>query len=68
MLTPGTNICRLIMEDVESILCCWEAIAHCIPTKCEAYSVELPQVITDLWITIHGHSFAKVWTMKFVSK
>ena len=54
MLTPGTNIHRLIVEDViksESVLSCWEAIAHCIPTKYEAYSVELLQVITDLWIT-----------------
>ena len=56
MLTPGTNIRRLIVEDViKSILFCWEAIAHCIPTKYEAYSVELLQVITDLWITICGH-------------
>ena len=71
MLTPGTNIHRLILEDViksESILSCWEATAYCIPTKYEEYSVELLQVITGLWITICGHSFAKDWTMKFVSK
>ena len=70
VLTPGTNIRRLIVEDViksELILSCWEAIAHCIPTKYKAYSVELLQVITDLWITICGHSFAKDWTLKFVS-
>ena len=57
------------MEDViksESILSCWEAIAHFIQTKCEAYSVELLLVITDLWITICA--FAKEWTLKFVSK
>ena len=71
VLTPGTNIRRLIVEDViksEPILFRWEAIAHTIPTKYEPYSIELLQVITDLWITIRGHSFAKDWTMKFVSK
>ena len=68
---PGTDISRLIVEDViqsESILICWEAIAHSIPANYEPYSVELLQVITNLWITIRGHSFAKDWTMKFVSK
>ena len=35
------------------------ALAHCIPTKYEAYSVELLQVITNLWITIRGHSFCE---------
>lgn len=71
VLTPGTNIHGLIVEDViksEPILSRWEAIAHTIPTKYEPYSIELLQVITDLWITIRGHSFAKDWTMKFVSK
>ena len=71
VLSPGTNIRRLIVEDVirsESILSCWEAIALSIPTKYEVYSVELLQVITDLWITIRGHSFAKDWAMKFVSE
>ena len=70
-ITPGTNIRQLIMKDViksESILSCWEVIAHSIPTKYEPYSIELLQVITNLWITIRGHSFAKDWTMKFVSK
>ena len=68
---PGTNIHRLIVEDViksESILSHWEALAHCIPTKYEPYSMELLQVITNLWITIRGYSFANDWTMKFVSK
>ena len=68
--TPGTNIHRLIVEDViksESILS-WETISHSIPTKYETYGIELLQVITNLWITIRGHSCAKVWTMKFESK
>ena len=46
--TPGTNICRLIVEDVikymyESILSCWETIAHYIPTSTRhiIYSVVL---------------------------
>ena len=52
------SVSVLIMS--ESILSC------CIPTKYEAYSVELLQVITDLWIMILGHSFPKDWTMKFV--
>ena len=71
VLTPGTNICKLIMEDVirsGPILSRWETIAHNIPTKYEPYSIDLLQVITDLWITVRGHSFAKDWTMKFVSK
>ena len=65
----GTNIHRLIVEDViKLILSYWEATTNCIPTKYEAYSVKLLHVITDLWITIRGHSFTKDWTMKFVSK
>ena len=69
--TPWTNVRRLIVDEViksETILSCWEAIAHSIPTKYEQYSIELLQVITNLWITICGHSFAKDWTMKFESK
>jgi hypothetical protein len=69
--TPDTSIYGLIMEDViksQPILSRWEAIAHSIPTKYEPYSIELLRIITNLWITIRGHSFAKDWTMKFVSK
>ena len=70
LFTPDTNIYSLIMKDVKSqpTLSRWEAIAHSIPTKYEPYSIELQQIITNLWITICGHSFAKDWTMKFVGK
>lgn len=71
VFNPGINIRKLIMEDViksDQILSQWEAIAHSIATEYEAYSIELLQAITDLWITIRGHSFAKDWTMQFVSK
>lgn len=71
VLTPGTNIRQLIMEDVLKsgpLLSRWEAIAHTIPDKYEPYSIELLQAITDLWVTVRGYSFAKDWTMKFVSK
>ena len=43
----------------EQVLSCWEAIASTIPTKYELYSIELLKLITELWITICGHSFAK---------
>ena len=59
------------MDDViksEPILSCWEAIAHCISTEYKPYSIELPQVITNVWITIRRHSFARDLTMKFESK
>ena len=46
----------------------WETIAHCIPSRYEKYSIELLKAIIEVWITIHGHSFAKDWTMKFESK
>ena len=69
--TPGTNICKVIMEDVinsESILSHWEVIAQCSPAEHEQHSMELLQIITNLWITICGHSFTKDWTMKFEGK
>ncbi len=51
------------------ILICWETITEgVIPPKFEAYSLELLANITDLWITIRGHSFAKGWTMNFERK
>ena len=64
VLTPGTNIRRLIVEGViksEPILSCWEATTHCIPTKYEAYS-------TGYYRPVDHDSFGKDWTMKFVSK
>ena len=66
--TPSTDICTSILEEVqqsESVLSHWETIACSIPSKYEPYSIELLKVITALWISVHGHSFAKEWTMKF---
>ena len=46
----------------------WETLAQSIPDTYEKYSIKLLTIITDLWITIRGHSFAKEWTMKFKRK
>lgn len=65
------NVRKVIVDEVlqsESVLSCWESVAHCIPTKYELYSLELLKCVTDLWITIRGHSFAKEVTSKSVKK
>lgn len=67
----GTDVKKCILEEVmkaDQVLTCWEVIASTIPTKYELYSIELLKVITELWITIRGHSFSKEWTMKFERK
>lgn len=69
---PGTDISKSIHEEVlntHSVLSCWEKITEgTIPPKFEAYSLELLAKITDLWITIRGHSFTKDFTMNFERK
>ena len=67
----GTNICLSITEEVlttNSVLCCWETIAHSIPLSYEEYSIELLKAVVNLWITVRAHAFAKGWTMKFEKK
>ena len=62
VLCTGMNLRKLISDDVlksELVLGCWEVVAQNISTKYERYSFELLQHITDVWITIRGHSFAK---------
>ena len=51
----------------DRILTGWEKIILCngIPSKFETYMVELLARIIELWVTIRGHSFTKVWNMKF---
>lgn len=65
--TPGTNICQLVRQKVlttQNILMYWDRIASDdIPHKYERYSLELLKIVTDLWVNIRGHSFAKGWTM-----
>ena len=71
VLASDTNIRKLIMDGVllsESVLACWETVAYHIPVKYEPYSMELLRHITDLWVTIRGHSFAKDFTTNFVRK
>ena len=71
MLSTESNVRKLVWDDVlrsELVLACWEVVTHHIPTKYEFYSLELLQHITDLWITIRGHSFAKEFTTKFIMK
>ena len=68
---PGNDLRKTIREDVlmsPPVTFMWENIAQAILTKYEKYSIELLGVVTDLWITIRGHSFAKEWTMKFEKK
>ena len=68
---PGTDLRNKIKQEVVKspvILPQWETIAQPIPAKYEKYSIELLAVITDLWITIRVHSFAKEWSMKFQRK
>ena len=68
---PGTSISETIRDQVlntRNIVTCWEQIANNIPSKYEKYSLELLGKITDLWITIRGHSFAKGWNAKFERK
>ena len=70
-LSTNTDVRRLIMDQFvqsEPILVHWEEIARDIPARYEPYSIELLKVITGLWVTIRGHSFAKNWTMQFESK
>ena len=52
--TASTDVCTSILEEVqqsESVLSHWETIAS--------------KVITALWISVRGYSFAKEWTIKF---
>ena len=68
LFTPGTDVCSHILKEVEQsedILFYWESIASSVPAKCEPYSIELLKAVTELWLTVRGHSFAKDWTMKF---
>ena len=51
-----------------SVLQCWETIAHTIPPTYEQYSVELLKAVINLWVAIRAHAFAKGWTMKFERK
>ena len=63
MFVPGSDLRRTVGEEVlcsDWINTCWERIAQ--------DTIELLRAITDLWITIRGHSFAKGWTMKFERK
>lgn len=68
---PGTDLSKQVHDQVlcnHGIVNSWEQIATDFPRKYEKYSVELLSVITDLWITIRGHSFAKGWNTKFEKK
>ena len=68
---PRTDFRKRIVAEVlrsEPILASWEEIAQHIPAKYELYSLELLQEITELWVTVRGHSFSKEWTMKFERK
>ena len=62
----GTNIHLHITDEAmktNSVLCCWETIAHSIPPAFELYSIALLKAVISLWVSIRGHAFAKGWTM-----
>lgn len=64
--TPGTNISQIVHQKVlntPKVLTYWDKITADIPHKYERYTIELLDRITNLWINIRGHSFAKGWTM-----
>jgi len=52
----------------DSILHHWDTICQSISTKDEWYSVELLKAVVGLWINIHGHSFARDFTINFEAK
>ena len=67
----GRNLRDVVCLEVlcsQPILSCWENIANCIAAKYSAYSLELLGAITNLWITVGGHAFAKGWMNKFQKK
>ena len=71
MYNQGTNIHLCITDEAmktNSVLCCWETIAHSIPPAFELYSIELLKAVISLWVSIRGHAFAKGWTMQFERK
>lgn len=68
LLTPGIDCYKAVYEealDTSTIMARWERIAEDIPHKYELYSLQLLSKITELWVTIRGHSFAKGFNMKF---
>lgn len=69
--TSDVSLRQLIKDEVfqsQSVVECWEDISQCISPKYESYSMELLEHVTDLWIKIRGHSFAKGFTDKFARK
>ena len=67
----GTDIHSCITDEImrtNSVLCCWETIAHSIPHSYEQYSIELLKAVISLWVTVRAYAFAKGWTMKFEKK
>lgn len=68
---PGKDLRKAICDDIlqsMTILYLWEKIADVIPSEYEKYSIELLQEVSDLWITVRGHSFARDWNTKFQKK
>ena len=66
-----TDIHSCITDDAmrtNSVLCCWETIAHSIPPTYEQYSIELLKAVISLLVFVCTHAFAKGWTMKFERK
>ena len=68
---PDKDLRMAIREDILKcmpVLCLWDKIAGVIPEVYEKYSIELLQIVSDLWITVRGHSFARDWNSKFQKK
>lgn len=67
----STNVHACIADEAmktDSVLHCWEIIAHSIPPTYEEYSTELLRAVISLWVTVRVHAFAKEWTMNFQRK
>ena len=59
----SANIEATVLKS-DKVLELWDSIAQPIPPQHEPYSNELLTTIVDLWISVRGHSFAKLWSMK----
>ena len=62
------NLYKLVKDKAVktgSVMMGWEKICSTMPSKYEIYMMELLDKVIEVWVTIRGHSFTKIWTMKF---
>lgn len=71
IIQGNENLYKVVYDKVFTdinIMECWEKLSKDIPRKYEHYSMELLAKVTELWVTIRGHSFVKGWNSKFERK